>query len=59
MASLVARYAADESGATAIEYGLIVSLIAVAIVGVLGTLGMNLRDKANEIAEAIGDAGRR
>jgi pilus assembly protein Flp/PilA len=55
----MARFAGDESGASAIEYGLIVSLIAVAIVGVLGTLGMNLRDKANEIADAIGEAGRR
>ena len=59
MANLMVRYAADESGASAIEYGLIASLIAVAIIGVLGTLGINLRDKANEIAEAIGDAGRR
>ena len=59
MENLVVRYAADESGATAIEYGLVASLIAVAIIGVLGTVGVNLRDKANEIAEAIGDAGRR
>jgi len=59
MASLVVLYAADENGASAIEYGLIASLIAVAIIGVLGTVGVNLRDKANEIAEAIGDAGRR
>jgi pilus assembly protein Flp/PilA len=59
MENLVVRYVADESGATAIEYGLVASLIAVAIIGVLGTLGINLRDKANEIAEAVGDAGRR
>ena len=59
MASLVVRYAADESGTSAIEYGLIASLIAVAIIGVLGTVGINLRDKATEIADAIGDAGRR
>ena len=59
MANLVVRYAADETGASAIEYGLVASLIAVAIIGVLGTLGINLRDKANEIAEAVGDAGRR
>jgi pilus assembly protein Flp/PilA len=59
MANLMVRYATDESGTTAIEYGLVASLIAVAIIGVLGTLGINLRDKANEIAEAIGDAGRR
>lgn len=59
MASLMVRYVADESGTSAIEYGLVASLIAVAIIGVLGTLGINLRDKANEIAEAVGDAGRR
>lgn len=57
MARLAHRFAADESGATAIEYGLVVSLIAVAIVGVLGTLGINLRDKAMFIADAIGNAG--
>jgi pilus assembly protein Flp/PilA len=33
------RFIRDEKGATAIEYGLIASLIAVAIVGVLVTLG--------------------
>ena len=55
MARLVFRYAADEGGASAIEYGLIASLISVAIIGVLGTLGINLRDKAMEIAEAIGE----
>ena len=57
MSRLIHRYAADQSGASAVEYGLVVSLIAVAIIGVLGTLGINLRDKANEIAEAIGRAG--
>ena len=59
MASLMLRYAADESGAAAIEYGLVASLIAVVIIGALGTLGINLRDKAMEIADAVGDAGRR
>jgi pilus assembly protein Flp/PilA len=57
MVRLMLRYAADEGGATAIEYGLVASLIAIAIVGVLGTLGINLRDKAMEIAEAVGAAG--
>ncbi|MGE3622719.1 MAG: Flp family type IVb pilin [Bdellovibrionales bacterium] len=37
--SKMIRFMKDESGATAIEYGLIASLIAVAIVGVLLTLG--------------------
>jgi pilus assembly protein Flp/PilA len=36
------RFLTDESGATAIEYGLIASLISVAIVGVLALLGPKL-----------------
>ena len=36
------RFMKNEEGATAIEYGLIASLIAVAIVGVLVTLGPKL-----------------
>ena len=57
MTRLVLRYAADEGGTTAIEYGLIAALISVAIIAALGTLGINLRDKAMEIADAIGAAG--
>jgi pilus assembly protein Flp/PilA len=58
MSRLIRRFAADQSGASAVEYALVVSLIAVAIVGVLATLGINLRNKANVVAEAIADAGR-
>ena len=58
MSRLIRRFSADQSGASAIEYALVVSLIAVAIIGVLATLGINLRNKANEVAEAIADAGR-
>lgn len=36
------RFASDESGATAIEYGLIASLIAVAIIGAVTTMGSKL-----------------
>jgi pilus assembly protein Flp/PilA len=54
---LINRFIADENGATAIEYGIIAALIAVAIIGVLGTLGINLMNKLIEIGDAIGDAG--
>jgi pilus assembly protein Flp/PilA len=57
MLRLIHRYVADEAGATAIEYGLVATLIAVAIIGVLTTLGLNLVDKANEVVDAIGEAG--
>ncbi|WP_417671021.1 Flp family type IVb pilin [Roseibium sp.] len=39
MKNLFARFAKDESGATAIEYGLIAGLISVAVVTILGTMG--------------------
>ena len=42
MKTLFARFAKDESGATAIEYGLIASLVAVAIITALTTLGTKL-----------------
>ena len=40
----------DERGATAIEYGLIAALIAVAAVTVMGTVGTNLSSTFNTIA---------
>jgi pilus assembly protein Flp/PilA len=42
MKNLVSRFAKDESGATAIEYGLIASLIGVAIIVGAGALGTKL-----------------
>ncbi len=51
------RYATDETGASAVEYGLVAAMIAVAIIGVLATIGLNLADKASEIADAILLAG--
>jgi len=43
----------DESGATAIEYGLIAAGIAVAIIAAVSLLGDNLADLFNEIATEI------
>jgi pilus assembly protein Flp/PilA len=40
----------DEGGATAIEYGLIAALIAVAAVVVMGTVGTNLSSTFNTVA---------
>jgi len=39
MSKLFARFLKDESGATAVEYGLIVALIAAGIITIVGTLG--------------------
>ncbi|MEG6508451.1 Flp family type IVb pilin [Methyloligella sp. 2.7D] len=42
MKNLFARFAKDESGATAIEYGLIAAGISIAIITIVGTLGGTL-----------------
>jgi pilus assembly protein Flp/PilA len=47
------RFLKKEDGATAIEYGLIASLIAVAIVGVLLTVGSNLNTVFNTVASNL------
>jgi len=47
----------DESGASAVEYGLLVALIAVVIIGAVTTLGTNLRGKFNDVAVAVEGAG--
>ena len=50
MTKAINKFLKDESGATAIEYGLIAALVAVAIVGALTTLGGSLSgmfDKVN------------
>jgi pilus assembly protein Flp/PilA len=46
----------DESGATAIEYGLIAALVAVAIIVVLGTLGNELENTFNAVATELKNA---
>ena len=53
MSKFVTRFLKDESGATAIEYGLIAALIAVVIIGALGLVGTNLSTKFNTIAGSI------
>lgn len=50
MSNLIARFAKDESGATAIEYGLIAALIAIAIIAGAGALGNALNTQFGNIA---------
>jgi pilus assembly protein Flp/PilA len=60
MSKFVTRFLNDESGATAIEYGLIVALIAVVIATIVTTLGTNLTatfQKASDKIEAANTAG--
>jgi pilus assembly protein Flp/PilA len=51
--NIFARFAKDESGATAIEYGLIAALISVGIIVAASTLGTNLGGIFNDISEEL------
>jgi pilus assembly protein Flp/PilA len=50
---LFARFVRDNSGATAIEYGLIAALIAVVIITAITTVGTNLSSTFNTVAGKI------
>ena len=49
MYKLISRLARDESGATAIEYGLIVALIAVVIITAVTAVGNSLSGQFNNV----------
>jgi pilus assembly protein Flp/PilA len=53
MQKLFARFAKDESGATAVEYGMIVALIAAVIVGTVTTLGGQVNTAFGTIVAAL------
>jgi pilus assembly protein Flp/PilA len=53
MTKLFSRFLKDESGATAIEYGLIAALISVAIIAGASTLGNTLSLTFNKISDQM------
>ncbi|AZN69939.1 Flp family type IVb pilin [Georhizobium profundi] len=53
MKNLIARFMKDESGATAIEYGLIAALISVGIITAVSTVGNNLETTFNSISNGL------
>ena len=53
MSNFLARFVNDESGATAIEYGLIVALIAVVIITAVTTVGTNLKTSFTTIGSSV------
>jgi pilus assembly protein Flp/PilA len=53
MKSLLKRFAKDQSGATAIEYGLIAALIAVALITGATTLGTKLNTQFTNISSKL------
>ena len=56
MTKLISRFVRDESGATAIEYGLIAALIAVVIIGALTAVGSSLTTTFTSISSHLGTA---
>lgn len=53
MKTILARFWADESGATAIEYGLIAAGISLAIIAVVNGLGSTLNTKFTSINTSL------
>ena len=53
MKNLIARFVKDESGATAIEYGLIAAGISLAIIAIVNGLGANLSTKLTDISSSF------
>ena len=51
--SMFRKFVKDDSGATAIEYGLIAALVSVAIIVMLGTLGDNLNATFKTVADEL------
>jgi pilus assembly protein Flp/PilA len=53
MKSLFSRFVQDQSGATAIEYGLIAALISVVCITVLTSVGTKLNQKFDSVSNAL------
>ncbi len=53
MRSILVRFARDEAGATAIEYGLIAAGISVVIITAVKLVGTNLTTTFNSVANAV------
>ncbi|MCP3476224.1 Flp family type IVb pilin [Bradyrhizobium sp. CCGUVB1N3] len=53
MKRMVQKFWSDESGATAIEYGLIAAGIALAIITVVNSLGTSLNDKFGSVSSSL------
>ena len=56
MFKVIGRFMKDESGATAIEYGLIAALVSVAAIGALSAMGQSLSTMFGTVATALNPA---
>ncbi len=53
MFKILSQFVNDESGATAIEYGLIAALVSIAAIGALTAVGTQLTNTFNSVATAL------
>jgi pilus assembly protein Flp/PilA len=53
MTTILRNWAADEAGATSIEYAFIASLIAMVIIGAVAALGTNLKVPYQSVADGL------
>ncbi len=56
MLKVIRTFAKDESGATAIEYGLIAALVSVAAIGALTAMGQSLSTMFSTVSTALSSA---
>jgi len=56
MKNMIKRFLKDESGATAIEYGLIAAILSVAIIGTLQLVSTELTTTYQQVENALRDA---
>jgi pilus assembly protein Flp/PilA len=57
MKTKIQKFFREEEGATAVEYGLMVALIAVVIIGAVQLLGINLSSKFSTVGNKVSTAG--
>ncbi|MCW0047659.1 Flp family type IVb pilin [Brevundimonas sp. BT-123] len=58
MTKFISRFAKDESGATAIEYGLIAALVAVALITILTTMSGKLSQTFQKVSTSLDNASK-
>ncbi len=56
--NMFSRFVTDESGATAIEYGLIAAIVSVGIILALGNVKSSLQSTFNSVASSMNDASQ-
>ncbi|WP_460447851.1 Flp family type IVb pilin [Alsobacter sp. SYSU BS001988] len=56
MINMMISFFRDEEGATAIEYGLIAALIAIGLIGAVGSLKSNLSNTFDNVGANLGNA---